>query len=188
MKHYIEQNIAKIATVIFTLVLLATICLKFGAPEETPAPSEDSTSVKVKVITRRAADPEPTEPETVEPRQIEPETEEPTLPAPEQPEATQTTEHLGEFKLTAYCTCSVCCGQWADGITASGTKAVPGRTIAVDPTVIPLGSTVYVNGIEYIAEDTGGAIKGNRIDILFPSHQEALEFGIQYADVSLIRK
>lgn len=102
-------------------------------------------------------------------------------------ESAATVEHLGEFKLTAYCTCPVCCGQWADGITASGSKAVPGQTIAVDPDVIPMGSTVYINGNEYIAEDIGGAIKGNRIDILFPSHQEALEFGIQYADVSYIR-
>lgn len=96
-------------------------------------------------------------------------------------------KHLGEFKLTAYCTCEKCCGEWADGITATGTDATPGRTIAVDPKVIPLGSTVYINGTEYIAEDIGGAIKGNRIDVLFPTHQEALEFGVQYADVIIIK-
>ena len=95
------------------------------------------------------------------------------------------TTSLGEFKLTAYCTCSKCCGQWADGITYTGTQATAGRTIAVDPDVIPLGSTVIINGTEYIAEDVGGAIKGNRIDVLFNTHQEALEFGIQYADVTI---
>lgn len=95
------------------------------------------------------------------------------------------TTSLGEFKLTAYCTCSKCCGKWADGITATGTEATPGRTIAVDPKVIELGSTVIINGTEYIAEDIGGAIKGNRIDVLFPTHQEALEFGIQYAEVTI---
>lgn len=95
--------------------------------------------------------------------------------------------HLGDFKLTAYCTCSKCCGQWADGITATGTKATPGRTVAVDPDVIPLGSKVFINGFEYTAEDTGGAIKGHRIDILFPSHQEALNFGVQYGEVSIIK-
>lgn len=93
---------------------------------------------------------------------------------------------LGEFKLTAYCTCSKCCGEWADGITYTGTEATPGRTIAVDPKVIPLGSTVVINGTEYIAEDVGGAIKGNRIDVLFPTHQEALQFGVQYADVKIM--
>lgn len=96
------------------------------------------------------------------------------------------TEQLGEFKLTAYCTCSACCGQWSDGVTATGTRATPGRTIAVDPDVIPLGSKVYINGFEYTAEDTGGAIKGKRIDVLFPTHQEALNFGVQYAEVAII--
>lgn len=97
-------------------------------------------------------------------------------------------ENLGRFKLTAYCTCSKCCGQWADGITATGTKATAGRTIAVDPNVIPLGSKVFINGYEYTAEDTGGAIKGNRIDILFPTHQDALNFGVQYAEVAIVKE
>ena len=65
-----------------------------------------------------------------------------------------------------------------DGITASGagTKRDAGgySTIAVDPRVIPLGSRVYVEGYGYaIAEDTGGAIKGNIIDVFFPSTSEA---------------
>lgn len=92
---------------------------------------------------------------------------------------------LGTFKLTAYCPCSKCCGQWADGITYTGTEATAGRTIAVDPNVIPLGSTVHINGQAYTAEDIGGAIKGNRIDIYFPTHTEALQFGVQYAEVSI---
>lgn len=96
-------------------------------------------------------------------------------------------EDLGEFKLTAYCTCPKCCGDWADGITFTGTEATPGRTVAVDPSVIPLGSTVHINGVNYIAEDIGGAIKGKRIDVLFPTHQEALEFGVQYSNVSILK-
>ena len=97
-----------------------------------------------------------------------------------------TPKNLGRFKLTAYCACPKCCGEWADGITYTGTKATQGRTIAVDPDVIPLGSVVIINGREYVAEDIGGAIDGNRVvDIFFNSHAEALEFGVQYADVSL---
>lgn len=92
-------------------------------------------------------------------------------------------QSLGTFRLTAYCDCEECCGEWADGITFTGTEATPERTIAVDPSVIPLGSTIYINGQPYIAEDIGGAIKGNRIDIFFPTHNEALQFGIQYAEV-----
>lgn len=114
------------------------------------------------------------------------ETAEPTEPLYEE-EFKTTLEDLGEFKLTAYCTCPKCCGEWADGFTYTGTVATPGRTIAVDPRVIPLGSTVYINDLEYIAEDIGGAIKGNRIDVLFSSHREALEFGVQYANVSIIK-
>jgi 3D (Asp-Asp-Asp) domain-containing protein len=114
------------------------------------------------------------------------ESAEPTEPLNEE-EYTPKSEDLGEFKLTAYCTCPKCCGRWADGITYTGTEATPGRTIAVDPEVIPLGSSVYINGHTYVAEDIGGAIKGNRIDVLFASHQEALEFGVQYSNVSIIK-
>lgn len=89
---------------------------------------------------------------------------------------------LGNFKLTAYCACARCCGK-SDGITATGTVATQGRTIAVDPSVIPYGTEVIINGNTYIAEDCGGAIKYNKIDIFFDSHQEALDFGVQYADV-----
>ncbi len=96
--------------------------------------------------------------------------------------------NMGEFRLTAYCTCEKCCGQWADGLTYTGTVATPGRTVAVDPDVIPLGSTVYINGAEYIAEDIGGVIKGGRIDVLFATHQEALEFGVQKAYISIKEK
>lgn len=116
------------------------------------------------------------------------ETAEPAEPLMEEETTTYTLEDLGEFKLTAYCTCPKCCGDWADGITYTGTEATPGRTIAVDPDVIPLGSTVDVNGYTYVAEDIGGAIKGKRIDVLFPSHQEALEFGVQYSNVSILKE
>ena len=94
-------------------------------------------------------------------------------------------QDLGTFKLTAYCACPKCCGDWSDGITYMGTVATAGRTVAVDPRVIPLGSTVNINGQAYIAEDIGGAIKGNRIDVFFSSHTDALEFGVQYSTVSI---
>lgn len=90
--------------------------------------------------------------------------------------------NLGKFKLTAYCSCKKCCGK-TDGITATGTKAKQGRTIAVDTDVIPYGSKVMINGKEYVAEDCGGAIKGNRIDVFFNNHTDALIFGVQYANV-----
>ncbi len=93
---------------------------------------------------------------------------------------------LGIFSISAYCSCEKCCGK-SDGITYSGTKAKAGRTIAVDPSVIPIGSKVHIDGIGYrIAEDVGGAIKGNKIDVFFNSHQEALDFGRQKLEVNFV--
>lgn len=94
--------------------------------------------------------------------------------------------YIGKFKCYAYCPCTACCGKYASGITATGTKAAEGRTIAVDPKVIPLGSKVVINGHEYIAEDTGGGIKGNKLDIFFNSHREALNFGVRWYDVYVV--
>ena len=91
-------------------------------------------------------------------------------------------EYLGTFTVTHYCPCYACCKK-TDGITFTGTQATEGRTVAVDPDVIPLGSTVVIDGQEYIAEDIGGAIKGNRIDRYMDNHQEALNAGIVQAEV-----
>lgn len=96
---------------------------------------------------------------------------------------------LGEFKLTAYCPCEICCGKWAnnrpDGIVygAIGEELKEGYSIAVDPNVIPYRAEVIINGKAYKAQDCGGAIKGNRIDVYMKNHNDALEFGVQYAEV-----
>ena len=95
---------------------------------------------------------------------------------------------LGEFTLTAYCPDSCCCGVWANGYTATGTLATEGRTIAVDPGVIPYGTHVLLiwpDGTQhsYIAEDCGGGVNGNHIDVFFNDHQTARVFGVQSAMV-----
>ncbi len=97
---------------------------------------------------------------------------------------------LGECKISAYCKENYphICNNGDSSQTATGTVPLAGRTVAVDPKVIPYGSEVIINGHTYIAEDCGGAIKGNRIDILFDTHQEAIEFGIQYTNVSYLIK
>ena len=99
--------------------------------------------------------------------------------------------YIGEFIATAYCPCALCCGQWSDGITATGATAEEGRTIAVDPDVIPYGTSLLVyfedGGIgRYVAEDCGGAIRGNRIDVYCESHDAALLLGVQTASVYLV--
>ena len=98
-----------------------------------------------------------------------------------QESADATPKSLGTFKLTAYCACSKCCGK-SNGITASGVKATAGRTVAVDSS-IPFGTKLIIDGHTYVAEDRGGAIKGKKIDIFFNTHQEAINFGVQYKEV-----
>ena len=100
---------------------------------------------------------------------------------------------LDSVSVTYYCTCQRCCGKAPDhpayGITASGTRATPYRTVAVDPSVIPLGADVLVDygdgaGLRrYRAEDTGGAVKGNHIDLCVGNHAEALQLGRRTATV-----
>lgn len=91
-----------------------------------------------------------------------------------------------EVLSTAYCPCAKCCGPNAKGITHLGVPAKKG-VIAVDPRVIPLGSRVYVDGYGFaLAADTGSAIKGERIDVCFDSHEEALSWGMQRLKVYVL--
>lgn len=110
-----------------------------------------------------------------------------------EPELTE----LGKFKLTAYCSCSKCCGKWADNrpkdefgndivYGASGAKLTAGYSLAVDPKLIPYGTKLVINGEIYEAQDCGGAIKNNRIDVYFNNHSDAVEFGVQYANVFML--
>lgn len=96
--------------------------------------------------------------------------------------------YLGEFKYTHYCTEKYkhICGEGA-GLTYTGTKVTPGRSIAVDPKVIPLGSKVYVEGYGFlIAEDIGGGVDGNHIDIAVETHEQALAAELTGGDVWLL--
>ena len=84
--------------------------------------------------------------------------------------------YVGIYTITYYAIDVRCCGK-TDGITSTGVKAVIGRTIAVDPSVIPYGTRVLIDGHLYTAEDCGGAVKGNHIDILVSSYDEAIQNG-----------
>ena len=91
---------------------------------------------------------------------------------------------LGRFKLTAYSGPQL--GQ-AEPITATGTAARAGRTVAVDPKIIPLGSKIYIEGLgERIAEDVGGGINGQHIDVYLGTVPQARHFGVQRGTVSVI--
>lgn len=90
-------------------------------------------------------------------------------------------QNIGACRITHYCACEKCCGK-STGVTASGKLAAMGRTVAVDPGVIPLGSEVLINGVCYIAEDVG--VRGKAIDIYIDSHSQALAMGTYKTEVS----
>lgn len=103
----------------------------------------------------------------------------------------ETKEVIENVRATAYTSGTEDNGIWNDK-THIGTKVRPG-IVAVDPKVIPLGSKVYVEfdngqGFEAVAEDTGGAIKGNRIDIALPDRQSVKNFGIKNVKVHVLEK
>lgn len=95
----------------------------------------------------------------------------------------------GEFAVYAYCAEQyphICGG---NPTTASGEPVTPGVTVAADPDVLPLGTRVYIDGIgERVVQDTGGAIKGRKIDLAVESHAEALAWGVQSGRVWTIEK
>lgn len=95
-------------------------------------------------------------------------------------------QYIGECTVTYYC-CEPyahICGD-GDGLTATGIPVTPG-VVAVDPEVIPPGSTVIIDGQAYLAADTGGAVRGSHVDIAVATHQEAEDLGVTTADVWVV--
>ena len=96
--------------------------------------------------------------------------------------------YAGEFTITFYCGCRECCGK-VDGITASGTLAQEGQTVAADWDLLEPGTTIFIDGVGFrTVEDKGGAIQGNRLDVYMDSHSAALDAGIVQAKVYILVK
>lgn len=99
--------------------------------------------------------------------------------------------HTLRMRVTAYSPDARSCGASADGITASGysVETNGGNLVAADPRVLPLGTLVSVPGYDgghpVQVLDVGGAIKGNRLDVLFPTHDAALRWGVRELDVTI---
>ena len=106
-------------------------------------------------------------------------------------------EQLGEWesiqmRVTAYCPCPKCCGEYSDGVTACGHKIRPGDTFVAADERYSFGTEMlipgYSNSQPVQVLDRGGAIKGNRLDVFFATHQEALEWGVKYLEVNVRHK
>lgn len=91
---------------------------------------------------------------------------------------------LGFYKCTTYCSCDDCSEGYGN-MTSTGVRAKEGRTVAVDPKIIPYGSHLLIKGHEYIAEDCGGMIKGEHIDIYYENHNKAEKIGTRYLEVKI---
>lgn len=98
------------------------------------------------------------------------------------------------YTVTAYCPCRRCCGNYSPEVrggephTSTGTIPQEGRTIAVDPSIIPYGTKIYIEGYgTFVAEDCGGAIKGRHIDMYFDSHEKAKQFGSRKLQCTVVQ-
>lgn len=92
---------------------------------------------------------------------------------------------LGIFKTTGYCPCVSCSAGWGRQ-TSSGPLATAGHTVAVDTNIIPYGTKLMIDGVVYTAEDRGGGVRGNHIDIFFNTHGEARQHGLRHSEVFLV--
>ena len=90
-------------------------------------------------------------------------------------------------RATGYCNCRKCSGP-GHPRTASGKRPKQGRTLAVDRRKIPLGSKIIMKGKTYYAEDTGSAIRGNKIDVYFKSHKTARHYGVKRVTIKVYYK
>ena len=93
------------------------------------------------------------------------------------------------MRVTAYCPCEKCCGDWADGVTANGHRINQGDRFVAADRRYTFGTTLLIPGYNNSQPvkvlDRGGAIKGNKLDVFFNTHQEALIWGVQYLDVKV---
>ena len=107
--------------------------------------------------------------------------------------AEQPAPRVVRMKCTAYCPCSKCCGDGACGLTSRGKDANNALGVAADPKLLPYGTKLKIPGVGVrVVDDTGGAMRKDakkgitHIDVRFPTHKEALKFGVQWLDVEIL--
>ena len=94
-----------------------------------------------------------------------------------------------QMRVTAYCPCEKCCGEWADGVTANGHTISQGDRFVAADRRFAFGTQLVIPGYNNSKTvkvfDRGGAIYDNRLDVFFNTHQEALEWGVQHLEVKI---
>lgn len=169
-----------LVVVVWAVMIVTLLAVEF-APKEEPETVQETVEVEA---------------ETQQRVELQAETQQRVELLEESEEETQLElekmKQIENATVTAYCICKRCCGKDPDhpayGITASGRPAEPFLSVAVDPFLIPLGSTVYMDyGDGYIhqfrADDTGSSVAGAKIDVCYPDHETALLHGVQTARV-----
>ncbi|MBN6886862.1 3D (Asp-Asp-Asp) domain-containing protein/LysM repeat protein [Cytobacillus horneckiae] len=164
-----------------------------GAPDnikiDPPKPKETEATP---VTSEPVQEPVKQEPIKQEPVEQKPKTEKPaeTVEAPKAENKEQAAPEEGTKELTMEATAYTATCEGCSGVTATGINLLENpdmKVISVDPNVIPLGSKVYVEGYgKAIAGDTGGAIKGNKIDVFIPNKDDAINFGRQTLKVTIL--
>lgn len=175
-RRRVQRRMMKLVTVMSTVVAVLTAGYSFVS-EGALEPKEILVPPLVITVSEEEAPVGSGPPPAVMEESAQSTSEADAIPAPP--------TYLGEFEITGYCSCDICCGKKDMKLTKMETVPKSGYTIAVDPQVIPLGSYLEIEGVTYRAEDIGQAIKDRSLDIFFSSHEEAIEFGRQKKDVYL---
>lgn len=209
--EYKEMFIFSTITLVWLICVIIAVTIGFGVSKDAEPSEQVSDIVTTEITTTMPTRLPPTTTEKITTTKVETTTTTTkpvvtttkpvtTTAAPTTTKAVTTqSNYIGYFKITVYCACSICCGKYAANRPvdangnvivkgAAGRVLVPHYSIAVDPKVIPLGKTVTFNGKTYRADDTGGKVKGNVIDIYSGTdHAEANRIASsmksQYANV-----
>jgi uncharacterized protein YabE (DUF348 family)/3D (Asp-Asp-Asp) domain-containing protein len=188
-KEKVVKEPKKQITAVGTKTVVASVS-RGTAKKETATPVKQATSEKAAAPAKQAAVKTASKPAEKAPAQAAAKAPEKTQAAPQPAKKEAPSEPSGgkEFYVSATAYTASCTG--CSGITATGInlKANPGlKVIAVDPSVIPLGSKVWVEGYgNAIAGDTGGAIKGNKIDLFMANRADAIAFGRQQVKIKVL--
>lgn len=178
-----KKNIIRFAVAACVVVTISAAASVAIAPADKNRPAANSLPVSMGIVENN------THSDAVMECGVEPYKWEEVTDLPVVEDADPNMVSMGTFTVTHYCPCTYCTD--GDGITATGTVATPGRTLAVDPRIIPYGSKVvlkFSDGTteDYIAEDCGGSVNGKKVDVFMGHHNAAIHAGIRSAEVFLV--